>query len=90
MMEASSYGIGLGLHVAMGTEHGLFMANDLVIAFLCALSYCAQVIYNLMEESPQERGAVLLNCSVREKVCPKEKQRRKRKKNKVKQTKTSG
>lgn len=55
-METSSYGICFWLHVAMVTEHGLFMVNDLVIAFICALSYCVKVIYNLMEASSR-RGA---------------------------------
>lgn len=36
----------------METEHGSFMVNDLALAFIYALSYCAQVIYNLMEGSP--------------------------------------
>lgn len=53
IMETSSYGSCFWLHVAMVTEHGLFMVNDLVIAFICALSYCVEVIYNLMEESPR-------------------------------------
>lgn len=56
-METSSYGVCLWLHVAMETEHGLFMVNDLALAFIYALSYCAQVIYNLMEGSPS-RGSV--------------------------------
>lgn len=33
-MEISSYGICLWLHVAMETEHGLLMVNDLVTAFI--------------------------------------------------------
>lgn len=48
-METSLVVICFCLHVAMETEHGLFMVNDLVIAFVYALSYFAEVIYNLME-----------------------------------------
>lgn len=53
IMETSSYVICLWLHVVMETEHGVFIVNDLVIAFICALNYCAEVIYNLMEGSPR-------------------------------------
>ena len=43
----------LWLHVAMETELGSFMVNDLVVAFIYALSSCAEVIYNLRELSPR-------------------------------------
>ena len=48
-METSLDVICFCFHVSMETEHGLFMVNDLVIAFVYALSYFAEVIYNLME-----------------------------------------
>lgn len=48
-METSSDVICFCRHVAMETERGLFMVNDLVIAFIYALSYFAEVIYNLVE-----------------------------------------
>lgn len=53
----------------------MFMVNDLVIAFIYALSYCAELIYNLMGRESQERGISLLNCSTGKEVkfCPKEK-----------------
>ena len=53
-METPSNVICLCLHVAIETEHGLLMVNDLVIAFVYALTYCAEVIYNLMEGSPRK------------------------------------
>jgi len=42
------------------------MVNNLVIAFIYVLSYCAEVIYNLMGRESQERGIGLLNCSIKE------------------------
>ena len=82
IMETSSHGICLWVHIAMVTEHGLFKVNDLVTAFICALSYCAEVIYNLMEESP--RRAVLfcliVLCERREILPPRKGKRRERKK----------
>ena len=48
-METSSDVICFCRHVAMETERGLFMVNDLVIAYIYALSYFVEVIYNLVE-----------------------------------------
>lgn len=85
-MEISSSGICLWLHVAMETEHGLFMVNDLVIAFIYALSYCAKVIYNPMEGSSR-RGALLrliVLCRKQRNSSPR-KRKEERKKKKVTQ-----
>ena len=48
-METSSDVICFCRHVAMETERGLFMVNDLVIAYIYALSYFVEIIYNLVE-----------------------------------------
>lgn len=36
------------------------MVNDLVITFIYVVSYCEEVIYNLMEESPWKGALVCL------------------------------
>lgn len=37
------------ISVARETDHELFIVSDLVIAFIHAVSYCAQDIYRLIE-----------------------------------------
>lgn len=80
IMETSSYGVCLWLHVAMETERGSFMVNDLALAFIYALSYCAQVIYNPMEGSPS-RGPMFHGKKER-KSAPKKREGEKERKTK--------
>lgn len=60
----------------------MFMANKLVIAFIYAISYRAEVIYNLMEESPRRGTLVCLIVpwGKEENSAPKKRRQEKRKK----------
>lgn len=76
----------------METEHGLLMVNDLVIAFVYALTYCAEVIYNLMEGSPRKGPpfCLIVPWGKEKNFAPKKRGLRQGKKNKMKQMETHG